>query len=105
MYVNPLCQDSSLNGLHSFTTTIQWRSRKSVAKTMPLEFRKDFSRCICIIDCFEVFCEPPSDLMAPAPTFSNYKHHNTVKLLIAITPQGVVSYVSKDGVAECLINT
>ena len=72
--------------------TIQWPSRKSVAKTMPLEFRKDFSKCICIIDCFEVFCERPSDLMARAQTFSNYKHH---KFLIAITPQGAVSYVSK----------
>lgn len=75
--------------------TIQWPTRESVAKTMPLEFRKDFSKCICIIDCFEVFCERPSDLMARAQTFSSYKHHNTVKFLISITPQGVVSFVSK----------
>ena len=33
--------------------------------------------------------------MARAQTFSNYKHHNTVKFLIAITPQGVISFVSK----------
>ncbi len=26
-------------------------------------FKKEFSRCICIIDCFEVFCERPSDLI------------------------------------------
>ena len=26
----------------------------------------------------------------------NYKHHNTVKLLIGITPQGVISFLSKD---------
>ncbi len=62
---------------------------------MPFDFRRKFSRCIIIIDCFEVFCERPSDLMARAQTFSNYKHHNTVKFLIAITPQGVVSFVSK----------
>ena len=42
-----------------------------------------------------MFCERPSDLMARAQTFSNYKHHNTVKFLIAITPQGVISFVSK----------
>ena len=75
--------------------TIQWPTRESVAKTMPIEFRRNFSRCICIIDCFEVFCERPSDQMARAQTFSNYKHHNTVKFLIAITPQGVVLYISK----------
>ena len=28
-------------------------------------------------------------------TWSNYKHHNTVKFLIGISPQGVVSFVSR----------
>ena len=69
--------------------------KTSVSKTMPFDFRREFNRCICIIDCFEVFCDQPSDLMARAQTFSNYKHHNTVNVLIVITPQGVASYVSK----------
>ena len=63
--------------------------------TMPRDFLKNFPKCICIIDCFEVFCERPSCLMARAQTYSNYKHHNTVKFLIGITPQGVISFVSK----------
>ena len=62
---------------------------------MPLTFRNSFSKCVCIIDCFEIFCERPSDLMARAQTYSHYKHHNTVKFLIGITPQGVISYISK----------
>ena len=48
-----------------------------------------------IIDCFEVFIERPSNLLARAQTFSNYKHHNTVKVLIAITPQGSICFTSK----------
>ena len=28
-------------------------------------------------------------------TWSNYKHHNTVKYLIGITPQGSISFISK----------
>ena len=32
--------------------------------------------------------------MAHAQTFSHYKNHNTVKFLIGIAPQGVVSFVS-----------
>ena len=28
-------------------------------------------------------------------TYSSYKHHNTVKYLIAITPQGTVSFISQ----------
>jgi len=48
-----------------------------------------------IIDCFEVFIERPSNLKARAITWSNYKYHNTVKILLGIIPQGVVSFVSK----------
>ena len=59
-------------------------------KTMPLTFRDNFSKCI-----FEIYCERPSDLMARAQTYSHYKHHNTVKFLIGISPQGVISYISK----------
>ncbi len=29
----------------------------------------------------------------PAQTYSAYKHHNTVKYLLGITPQGTVSYI------------
>ena len=62
---------------------------------MPMVFRNHFGKCICIIDCFEVFCERPNGLKARAQTYSQYKHHNTVKLLIGITPQGSVSFISK----------
>ena len=39
--------------------------------------------------------ERPSNLLARAQTFSSYKHHNTVKYLIGITPQGTVSFISE----------
>ena len=42
-----------------------------------------------------VFIERPSSLVARAQTYSNYKSHNTAKYLIAITPQGTISFVSK----------
>ena len=74
---------------------IIWPTREELLKTMPVAFRKSFRRCVVIIDCFEVFCERPANLKARAQTWSNYKHHNTVKFLIGISPQGVVSFVSK----------
>ncbi len=74
---------------------IVWPRREEVLKTMPEMFKNDFRRCICIIDCFEVFCERPSDLMARAQTYSNYKHHNTIKFLIATSPQGAISFISR----------
>ena len=50
---------------------------------------------LVIIDCFEVFIEKPTNLLAREQTFSSYKHHNTIKILIGITPQGTVSFVSE----------
>jgi hypothetical protein len=61
---------------------------------MPISFRKFFNNCCVIVDCTEVFIERPSDLLAPAQVWSNYKHHSTVKFLLGITPQGTISFVS-----------
>ena len=33
--------------------------------------------------------------MVRAQSYSNYKSHNTIKFLIAITPQGVISFISQ----------
>ena len=74
---------------------IKWPERDVVRDTMPMTFRNNFKKCICIIDCFEIFCERPTGLKARAQTYSQYKHHNTVKFLIAITPQGSISFISK----------
>ena len=39
--------------------------------------------------------ECPSDLLAHAQVWSNYKHYSTAKFLIGITPQGTISFISK----------
>lgn len=85
-----------LNVMHTrLLPLVHWPSREDLQKTMPMEFRKYFGvKVAVIVDCFEIFIERPSNLMARAQTWSNYKHHNTVKFLIGITPQGVISYIS-----------
>jgi len=74
---------------------IWWPEREQLWRTMPRVFKKNFGKRVAvIIDCFEVFIDRPSSLIARAMTWSNYKHHNTVKFLIGITPQGVISFIS-----------
>lgn len=73
---------------------IKWPDREDLQKTMPMDFRKHAPNCVAIIDCFEIFLECPSNPLAKAQTYSSYKHHNTVKYLIGITPQGTVSFIS-----------
>ena len=74
---------------------IIWPSRDVLRKTLPMDFRKHCPKCVVIIDCFEIFIDRPTDIMARAQTYSSYKHHNTVKYLIGITPQGSVSFISE----------
>ena len=62
---------------------------------MPMGFRTFFGNCVCILDCTEIFIERPSNLQARAQTWSEYKDHNTIKVLVAITPQGTISFLSK----------
>ena len=74
---------------------ITWPERDELMKTMPMEFRKHFRKCVVIIDCFEIFIERPTSQTPRAQMWSNYKHHNTVKFLIGITPQGSVAFISQ----------
>ncbi|XP_047124366.1 uncharacterized protein LOC100201601 isoform X4 [Hydra vulgaris] len=75
---------------------IYWPERKELQQSMPLSYRQHFGLKIAvIIDCFEIFIERPSNLMARVQTWSNYKSHNTVKYLINIVPQGVISFISQ----------
>jgi len=48
-----------------------------------------------IIDCTEVSCDIPKQLDQQKLTYSNYKHRNTLKGLIGIVPNGVITFVSK----------
>ena len=75
---------------------VMWPSRESLRKTMPMEFRSIFrTKVAVIIDCFEVFMDRPSNLLAQAQTWSSYKHHNTVKFVIGCCPQGAISFISR----------
>ena len=75
---------------------IIWPDRESLQKTMPMSFRRHFkSSVVVVIDCFEIFCQQATNLLARALTFSSYKHHNTIKVLIGITPPDCISFVSK----------
>lgn len=75
---------------------IHWPDRHTVSSNVPRCFKDAFGdRVTAILDCFEIFIERPANLIAANQCWSHYKHHHTVKVLIAITPQGSISYISK----------
>ena len=69
-------------------------SVNQVRGTLPTVFREKFPTTYAIIDGSEVFIETPSDLAMQSSTRSQYKHHNTVKFLVACTPNGAICFIS-----------
>lgn len=66
-----------------------------IART-PNYFKEAFgTKVTTVIDCFEVFIEKPKNLRSAAETWSSYKHHSSVKILIAIVPRASVCFISE----------
>ncbi|XP_069126931.1 uncharacterized protein [Argopecten irradians] len=70
--------------------------KEVVRENLPLSFQNTRYRSVRhIIDCTEIFLETPQNLSLKTNTWSDYKHHNTAKYLISITPSGMINFVSK----------
>ena len=46
-----------------------------------------------LVDCYKVECQHPSALINSFVTYSQYKSHNTCKILVGCTPAGLVSFI------------
>ena len=71
-----------------------WPTRKFVDDNMPTCFSQRFPKTRVILDCTEILIEMPSSCRSQSVTFSSYKHHNTAKGLLGISPNGYPSFVS-----------
>lgn len=78
-----------------FKKFIFWPSRDILSNNMPKCFSEIYENNVTvIIDCFEVLIEQPSNLEAAAKTWSDYKHNQTMKFLIGVSPQGFIMFIS-----------
>jgi hypothetical protein len=71
-----------------------WPSKDVIQSVIPRVLKSKYPSLRCTIDCSETFIERPRDLYLQAATWSDYKHHNTLKYLIAIAPDGLISFIS-----------
>ena len=74
---------------------IIWPENDITYSNIPESFKPNYKKVVSTINCFEVFIERPHNLTARAQTWSNYKHNNTIKYLVSITPSGAVNFISK----------
>ena len=71
---------------------VPWPSKSEVKKCLPKRFKR-FENVRIIIDCLELFIQKPNIPSSQKITWSSYKHWNTAKLLVGITPTGVISFI------------
>lgn len=72
-----------------------WPSHEYIQQTMPSCFKENYPKTRVIIDCTEIYIEMPTSFRSQSATFSTYKHHNTAKGLIGISPAGYPTFVSE----------
>lgn len=73
---------------------IAWPTREQILANLPRHFNNHSDNRI-VVDCTEFFVERPSSLVSQWLTWSEYKHHNTFKILIGVTTNGMVLFVSR----------
>lgn len=81
-------------------TWVFWPSKDAVKATMPTAF-KNYPNCRAIIDCTEIRTDTPPTVEQRALMYSSYKSCFTVKFLIAISPNGLIVFVSKAYGGRC----
>ena len=73
---------------------IKWPTREQL-KNRPINAFKFFPDTISIIDCTEFSVQKASATAIQRKTWSNYKHRNTLKLLVSCSPSGSITFVSQ----------
>lgn len=74
---------------------VKWIPIEAIKENMPKVFQDmGHSKVRCIIDCTEIFTERMKSVFLQASTWSDYKHHNTLKFLIGISPSGFITFIS-----------
>lgn len=73
---------------------IPWPTSEQILANLPKSFVK-MPDVRIVIDASEFFCEKPNSLTAQNLIWSEYKTHNTFKVLIGVAPNGLVSFISR----------
>ena len=75
-------------------TLLRWPSREEIKHQFPKSVKK-YPNTRVVIDATEFFIEKPISPCAQRASWSDYKHHNTLKLLVGIAPNGAFTFISK----------
>ena len=74
---------------------IRMPNRETIQYYSPPSFKQLFPNVVIVIDCTELEMEKSSALNSQSAYYSSYKSRTTMKVLVGITPSGVLSFISE----------
>ncbi|XP_018399458.1 PREDICTED: uncharacterized protein LOC108777145 [Cyphomyrmex costatus] len=78
----------------SLLSAIYWSQKDEILQNMPKCFA-EFKQTRLVLDCTEIFVERPTCLKCRLRLYSHYKGSETIKLLLGVTPSGLISFLSE----------
>ncbi|XP_044595532.1 uncharacterized protein LOC123272662 [Cotesia glomerata] len=73
---------------------IYWPSKDNISRNLPLCF-KNFTNVRTVVDCIEIPTQKFKNLCCQLNTYSYYKSGYTLEFMTAVTPAGIISFISK----------
>lgn len=80
---------------------VYWPSQTEIKKNMPHYFRPMYEDVVAVLDCTEIAIKKPACLHCRINAYSHYKGRETAKYLIAVTPGGTISFISRGYGGKC----
>lgn len=74
---------------------VRWPSADEIKKTLSESYPQKYSDTRVILGCTEFFLTKPKNCSSQAATYSQYKHHSTVKAMVGISPVGLIPFISQ----------
>ncbi|XP_034038995.1 uncharacterized protein LOC117521760 [Thalassophryne amazonica] len=73
---------------------IVWLPRETIKATLPKAFKDHFANTTCVIDCTETVLQKAKNLNSRSESYSRCYANNTVKYLVAVSPSGIIMFIS-----------
>ena len=70
-----------------------WPEKNAIIQLIPTSLKIIYPKLRGTLDCSETFIQRLRDLLLQATTWSDYKHYNKFKYLVAIAPNANISFV------------
>lgn len=77
----------------SLKYVIYWPQKEEVLRNIPVCFN-EYLDVRAVVDCIEIFIQTPKKKCCQSISFSTYKGANTIKFMTAVSPGGLITFVS-----------